>query len=517
MNNPMSENGHPLPERPATVPVNACFIQGENNHPYWVLRQLAPTKDQYTGEYTEWDPQGKLLLKRIYHDDSGIPEEVFMADVCPEHTDNDFYAGGSVISRSRRYSYNGCQFRQLFFDESGQLLYELKKVFVPTRVTRCYYNHILVFEMIAAQDQTPVSAKYFYPDGTVMTSYLSNGENRGTWTMCNTAGQVIWAFPRENEIFVSNKEKWPDFLPECINKPSHPTIDSYIDAVVKKFTEEYDNYVTNTTIQSLPIPDYLQAELDRISWHQLKTFVGTGEDLPVTINGLLTGNDYIADICAERIWCRVGKYISYYDHYDAAYATATILAHILQVATAPSRLLALLYRIISIPSLRTAGYAELVASMAGIVPKLQQWASSEDHVTARHAQHILLHAGQGRPETETLFQQEWQNVTHPVWRREYTLYCLGRYYEISDSYTNMRSHFTTAFQQELLPTLQTIMAIYLVRDAEKRSEKSWIDSIIRALDEPDTILKSLNVIETFTGWDPEGFLIMILEDAGVKR
>lgn len=134
----MSENGTSLPGRSATVAVNASFVQRENNHPYWALRQIATTNDRYTGEYAEWDTEGQLLLKRIYHDDSGIPEEIFTADVVPEHTYNEFYAGGSVISRSRRYSYNSCQFRQLFFDESGQLLYTLNKVFIPTRVTHWY-------------------------------------------------------------------------------------------------------------------------------------------------------------------------------------------------------------------------------------------------------------------------------------------------------------------------------------------------------------------------------------------
>jgi hypothetical protein len=121
------------------------------------------------------------------------------------------------------------------------------------------------------------------------------------------------------------------------------------------------------------------------------------------------------------------------------------------------------------------------------------------------------------PDTEILFQQEWQNITHPIGRRVYTLYCLGRLYEIEGTSEKMRSHFIAAYKQEPLALLQTIMAIFLVRDAEEHSEKSWINTIIHVLDGPDTVLKALDVIETFTGWEPEDFLVMVLEDAKVER
>lgn len=86
----------PLPERPATVTANAYFVEGRNNYSYWAMRQI-----DHTGEYAEWDLQGQLLLKRMYHDDSGIPEDIFIADVVPEKISNDYYKDLAVISCSR--------------------------------------------------------------------------------------------------------------------------------------------------------------------------------------------------------------------------------------------------------------------------------------------------------------------------------------------------------------------------------------------------------------------------------
>jgi len=261
------------------------------------------------------------------------------------------------------------------------------------------------------------------------------------------------------------------------------------------------------------IPDYLQIELNKTDWRQLQTAIGTGEELPANINGLLTGDDRIAEKCAERIrWsvCAHGGY------YDAAYATATVLARILPVAKEPQRLLALLYKIMSQPALRTDGYAELVSSLVFLAPQLRQWAVAPDHVMARQAQHILMHAGQGMPGTEMLFRQEWQDATHPPERRAYALFCLGRLYEIEEAYGKMRNHFIEAYQQEPLALLRAIMAIFLVRDAEARSDVSWTDTIIQALAEPDT-LKGLDLVEIFTGYDVAGFLEMLLDDANVKR
>ncbi|WP_343690031.1 hypothetical protein [Chitinophaga sp.] len=515
MSNPLSDKDKEtsLPERPATVPANARFIEGKNNLPYWVKYQTDPSNNRYTGEYAEWDLEGHLLLKMIYHDTGGIPEEVFTAAVVPEKVYNDHYIDSPVINRSRHYSYNNLCYKEALYDERGQLLYTVSQQHIPTRINRRYYNDIRIYEMIAAQDEVPVSVRYFYGDGTVMAAYKSNGDGTGVWNIYSHTGQLLWIIPLDKETFVTSKQRWPYFLPDWTSQPAYPTIDHYVDAILKNFRKEYDRVTTTLTIQSLPIPGYLQGELNKFAWHQMETAFGTGEELPANINGLITGDDHIAEKCAARLWWSVGAHGGYF---DAAYATAILLARMLAVTPHTKRLLTLIYKIFSQPALRTDGYAELVANFSFLVPQLRQWSLDADPVTARQSQHILLHAGQGMPDTVHLFQQEWQNVSHPVSRRAYALFCLGRLYEIDDADEEMRGHFVAAYQQEPLLALQTILAIFLLRDAGEHVDKHWTDTLIQALNEPDT-LQTLDMIDTFTGYDAEGFLEMMLEEAGVER
>ena len=508
----MKGNGTSLLERPATVPANAYLIEGKYST-YWVNSQTDATNTRYTGEYAEWDLQGQLLLKRIYHDASGIPEEVFMAAVLPETVYNDHDIDSSIIIRSRHYSYNNDYYKEVLFDGRGRLLYTVSQEHIPTRINRRYYNDIRVYEMIAAQDEVPVSVRYFYGDGTVMAEYKSNGDGTGAWNMYNHEQRLLWTMPLDKEAFVTSKRRWPYFLPDWTSTPQYPTIDHYINAILKNFSKEYDTYSTTLAIQSFPVPVYLQEELNKTAWRQLETAVGTGEELPANINGLLTGDDRIGEKCAKRIWWSVSAHGGYF---DAAYATARLLARMLSMTSHTQRLLTLLYRIISQPALRSDGYAELVSDLAFLVPQLRQWSIVADPITAREAQHILLHAGQGMPDTACLFQQEWQNASHLVSRRAYALFCLGRLYEIEDACEEMRTHFMAAYHQEPLSVLQTILAIFLVRNVAPCSDKRWTDTLIQALNDADT-LQALDMIDIFTGYDAPGFLEMVLEDAGVER
>jgi hypothetical protein len=228
----------------------------------------------------------------------------------------------------------------------------------------------------------------------------------------------------------------------------------------------------------------------------------------------LSGDEEIASACAKRIWWEIE---CQGDLYEATYATATIMGRMLpfykQVPVVEQRLLVFLYKVMILPNLRRMEYHEMVASLEFLIPELLLWGRDADPVTARQAQHILIHVGKDFPETEVFLQQEWQHTVHSQIRRGYTLFCLGSFYALADEDEEMKTHFSPAFLTETDPFLRVILAIFLVKASGDDAQDNWVTEIINTLVNPDAVMDGLDGMQPFTGLDgtPE-YLLKILDD-----
>lgn len=507
---PVSEKGTPLPERPSTVPARACFVDADSSKqllPHWVMSEFDPWENRYIGEYAEWDMAGNLLLKRRYNRDTGVPEEAFMADAVPEKISDDYYqhTDPPVLRQSTRYAYNGNDYKQLFFDEEGKLLYFVRQQYVPNFLTLRYYNDILVYEIARVPNdakQVPVSVKYFYPDGSILIDYHSNGDGTGNWFMYDEGGAVLLTMRLEKEAFVNEKHRWDYFIPRSTLDPAHMTIASYLDAIIQNFRKEYEQYLMSNRIKSLPVPDYLQKELDNIDWGCIETSNGEGEELPAEINGVLSGDDEIAAAAAKWIWWKIA-YEG--DVFEATYTTATILARMLpyciDTPVVTQRLFGFLYEIMIQPNIRRDGYEEMISSMAFLMPKLLERAGAKEPIIARQAQCILIHVGKNQPETMDFLQKEWQDNNYTIARRAHALFCVGRLYELTGEIEKMEADLKPAFEAATDELLRLIIAIILVRNADNNAPDNWIVCIINALASGGETITELAHMQPFMGDD----------------
>jgi len=381
--------------------------------------------------------------------------------------------------------------------------------------TRTYYNEILVYEAMNPTDLTkpPEGVRYLYPGGATLIDYVSNGDGTGIWQMYDEAGGVLLSMLKDDEALVIKLDRWRYFLP-WRTPYLEPTITAYLEAIARKFRQEYDLFILEKKIKALPVPDCLQEELNKIDWEKIKTAGGGGEDLPADINGLLSADDELGAACAQRIWweieCR-GQL------FEATFTTAIIIGRMLpvykQTPVVEQRLLAFLYKVMTQPHLLMTGYDEMVAALAFLIPQLLLWARDGDATTARQAQYILIHVGNDLPEPEAVLLQEWQHLAHSPIRRGYTLFCLGFFYKLAWENEKMRAHFSRAFLTETDPLLRVILAIFLVEASKDNAVESWVTELITTLVKSDAVMDSLDNMQPFTG--VEGvleYLLTILDD-----
>ncbi|SEW29177.1 hypothetical protein SAMN05428988_4040 [Chitinophaga sp. YR573] len=515
-NNPVSVRGTPLPERPASVPERAYFVDKHDSlHilAHWAMSEIDPWKDICVGDYAEWDLNGNLLLKRVFNRNTGILVEEDIADVVPEQVINYYYPHiePPVIRCSRHYSYNGNVRKEIFFDESGKLLCSIRNESITSHHKRWYYNDILVYEAIQTADRTkpPVSVRYFYPGGATLIDYISNGDGSGTWRLYDEAGRELLNMPRADEALVNELNRWGYYLP----KSEQTTVATCWDAIAQNFREEHRRYFIEEKKNALPVPDFLQEELNKVDWENIEKAWGKNKELPAGINGLLSADEDVIAASTEHIWWSIE---CQGEVYAATYATATIIGRMLpfykQEPVVEQRLLAFLYKVMTLPSLRRPGYYEMLSSLEFLIPELLLWARDADPVTARQAQHILIHVGKDSPETEVFLQQEWQHTEYSQIRRGYTLFCLGRFYELADENEKMEAHFSPAFLTETDPFLRIILAIFLVKASDDDAQDNWVAEIINTLVNPDVVMDGrFDSMQPFTGEDdtPEYLLKML--------
>jgi len=268
-------------------------------------------------------------------------------------------------------------------------------------------------------------------------------------------------------------------------------------------------------ITALPVPEHLQTELDKVDWKNIKSAWGHCEELPAEINGLLSADAEVGIECENCIWQKMAYHG---ELFEATYATATIVARMLpfyqHAPIIERRLLGLLYKIMIQTGLRNHGYPEMIDSMKFLIPRLFEWAGGTNMVTARQAQHILIHVGKDLPQTGAFLQREWQQTAYPAIRRGYALYCLGWMYWLAEEEEVIKTYFLLAFDKERNVLLRVIQAIFLVRVSNDNVEDSWILEILNVLTRNDTTtLADLNSMQALIGQeDPVEFLINFLQN-----
>lgn len=521
-----------VPSRPASVPREAYYMDWNNSsrvEAHWAVSEFDTQKKQYAGDYTEWDLYGNLLEKRTY--DRGTGKQIERHEYhYGKITKSTYYVGEEVLEKfyyehinptavkiSGVYRNHNKDREQTYFNETGQRLYSVRDEKVTNLHQRCYYNDILVYEGIQDTDHTkpPVYVRYFYPNGATLLDYTSKGDDTGTYRLYDEAGGVLLTMLQTDEAFINRKNRWNYFVPQWTTDPEHTTTTTYLDAIVQNFRKEYELNVLNKKIKALPVPEQLQLELSNIDWKNITSaWRGGSKELPEEINGLLSEDAEVGIECEKRIWWKMA---CHGELYEATYATATIIARMLpfykHTPVVEQRMLGLLYKIMIQPGLRNSGYSEMIATMEFLIPQLFQWAGDADPLTARQAQHILIHVGKELPETETFLQLEWQNTALPGVRRGYALYCLGWSYWLAEDYEKINAHFLPAFHKETNTLLRVILAIFLIKIFEDNAEDSWVAEIINTLARQDAAIADLDTMQALIDDDssPE-FLINFLQN-----
>lgn len=135
-----------------------------------------------------------------------------------------------------------------------------------------------------------MDTKYYLEDGTVVIDFTSLGEGTGVWNRYDTAGQVV------QQIHVSDHDddyrlkRMDTFMPYLKDYENDRTQTDW-EAVLETFEATYQKRLTENQLKSLPVPAALQAELDKVDWESIDTAYGGGSDLPLAINGMLSGDE----------------------------------------------------------------------------------------------------------------------------------------------------------------------------------------------------------------------------------
>lgn len=212
-----------------------------------------------------------------------------------------------------------------YFDETGDMLYSFRKEDVSDLHTNEYYNGLLVREILLNADptQTPVSIRYFYQRGNVMIDYTPNGDGTGWWRLYDEAGQEISRLlepaARAGEDHRYSKHMW------AMSRYTHTKGHTYWKSVIANFKKIQQETFAAEKVQTMPVPEVLRLELEKIDWINAETGMGSAENLPPLINGLLSDEEEVARFCLNKIWDEIDTG----DLEEAAYRVAVIVARML--------------------------------------------------------------------------------------------------------------------------------------------------------------------------------------------
>lgn len=328
---PVSWSGIPLPKRPDNVPERAHML----NDGRWIMGQVSTRKGHFVGPYDEWDKNGIQLIKRIYDYETGqVVEEheysrgkLWRSKITGpgDQVLNNYYYDDTepaVIEKSILAVNMSQDKKYSFFDKTGQLLYTIHEITKDGLHLKRTYNDTLIYELVPAADikATPLSVRYFYPNGAVMISYQSNGDNTGYWQMYEVNGQVSLTMPVDNEEKHNRFHQYQHFLTFDFDST---TTGLEWERMIENFKWKYTQYRIDNLVATLPVPAFLQEELDKTNWKEIDVAMNGGKHLPKYINGVFAEDNEVAEQCLKDIWMQIQHQGSVY---ECTYVTGSIIA-----------------------------------------------------------------------------------------------------------------------------------------------------------------------------------------------
>jgi len=344
-------------EKHSNVPTSAVWNEqdnrwelGEKNEQgkmtgiwnYWHADgDLFRTADYNNGDSPYWakrfNKDGTLQWERLYNQHTGgvLEHHEYLSDKL--QTSVVYGAGESMQSYYHRHTdplvvsqiivrRNGDKdCTNTYFDETGDMLYSFRTEEVSNLHQKAYFNGLLVREIMLNADptQTPVSIRFFYQRGNVMLDYTPNGDGTGWWRLYDEAGQEISKLlepaAKAGEDPHRSKHLW------AMSSYTHDKGLSYWNAVTANFKKIQRETSANEKVHALPVPEALRLELEKIDWINTDTGMGSAEDLPLFINGLLSEEEEVAQFSLNEIWDILDSgYLA-----EAAYYVAVIVVRML--------------------------------------------------------------------------------------------------------------------------------------------------------------------------------------------
>ena len=527
---PVSSVGESLPERPASVPERAHYVNkrfSNSGVACWIAGQADASKGKYLGDYTEWDLNGAIIVKRVYSRETNeVLEEhkyengkPYMSKVfTPGELVQSFYHRNiepPVVKSSTLYRNNSQDRTETFFDTTGKVLYSIRDEKVSSHHRRRYYNGVLVYEGIGNPEfeKPPFRVQYFYAGGATMVDYTTNGDGTGVWRLYDEAGQELLFIPEYKEEERNEYNHWDTFMPGLKYYENETTKLDW-DAVFEKFKDAHTTMITYQKMDALVAPEPLKLELEKIDWQKIETAMGGGAELPVAITGVLTEDEKVVETCLNTIWYEIEHQGSIY---ESTYKVATILARMFpyytNVPAVQSRLIRFLFKVMGLSYLTENQelYSEMITALNAVAPAILQLADDEDELTALRVQHLLVHAGRNLPETEALFIRERERTANNLLRRAYATFSLGALYLYTQQQEKLVTYFSAAFVTETDKLVRFILAVYLVYTTKKEAQDVWLAELLGALTDPDSIDDVYYSLHPYvSGSDVQEYALMVL-------
>jgi hypothetical protein len=502
---PVGSKGTPLPERPATVPASAWFIDLHDSDfdvPHWVTGTLNMSTGTFLGESCRWDMNGNLMQRQLNDATTGAPAELHRY-LHGKLTHSNYYKDDKefhhtfyphlptpVISETLIYHTIGSGDQEkLFFDETGRQVFSVRKIVVYEVSEQRYYNDQLVYEQI----KQPFSVRYFYPDGNTLIGYSER-----TWQLFDEQGQTVHKFPEAEEERRHSRKTWDGLLPTWEEYELTDDHQSDFDTARANFELAYEYRCINDRLLELEYLPHLYTELEKVDWYNIGSRTRNGGAiLPGEINGLLSDDEDMASICAHFIWNEIAYNNAWY---ESTTHVAITLARMLPYYPTPGRtFFQQIYKLLKHPHI--SDEEELYAELQPSLPLLLQLAAGEDVEMARWAQFILLCIDKEQIETGALLLHEWQDHTHSPVRRGYAAFTLAKLYTPE----NLIISFTPAFNSETDPFVRLILALNLVSAAGTAADEAWINYLLDAFND------GIELNEDFQYMDPFGKYMDIWE------
>lgn len=524
---PVTATGNPLPERPENVPARAHFGDRQSR---WIMGEVDVRKGRYVGQYYEWDVNGLPTTMLVFDPETGqqVEEHQFRKGKLwlsnktgpgDQRLKSFYYAHiePAAVEKSVLYTHGYLHETHSFFTPTGELLYTIRDEDMGTGLQKKrYYNDTLVFESIQTDDheQPPVSVNYYYPDGNVIIDYQSNRNGTGNWYLYGRDGKPIVTLPVPNEKDYNEFIRWQIFL--TFDLDTKTTAHEW-ELMKEKFMSRYTMEVITQQVNALPVPGFLQVELDKTDWAQIDAAMGGQQHLPRYINGLLVEDQHIADSCLGNLWMQIEHQGSVYSStYTVGNIVAACLPNYAGTPVIQSRLLEVLFDIVSLPNIHDYPelYNQLATSLTALTQLFSERANSGDDAIATRALYLLLHVGTVRTDIVDYFKKVFENTGYSAFRRSYAAFLLGLLRLRNGQESMLIGELTPALNTIKDPMIRVVMLIHLITATKQEAATSWNNELLRFLAAPEELTGEFSRLRTLTGgYDLQDYILMLFRYA----